>query len=418
MKLEVREDSKNYVCSVVKIGQVFDIEGADRIKRVVVFGSNVVVQNTVKEGDIMLYFVSGTELNEEYCHKNNLFEKAELNQDTTKRGFINSKRRVKAIKLRGVISEGMIMPLNSLSPFCDVSSFKIGDEFTTINGNDLCKKYVVKIKQTPEKGNSEKNKPKNKLKDVLVDNQFRFHYNTAHFIKNAHRFSDEDEVIITRKLHGSSLILSNVLVKKKLSFKERVFKFLGAKIPETEYGVIWSSGKPKSQLPKGVSSESNSWSNVNKGYYTDNIWVRAFSEIGHTLEKGISIFGEIVGRGIQGDKFTYNQEYGIYIYRITLTTETGVVNEFSWEQLKEYCNKYGLNYVQEYFVGKLKELNKGDLVESLKEKYLNKSYPDCEIDEGICIRFRKGDEIFKLKSPKFILMESDEQEREISQIES
>src|SRR5690606_19999371 len=100
MELTVREDSKNYVCSVVKIGQVFDIEGADKIKRVVVFGNNVVVQNSVKEGHIMLYFVSGTELNEEYCHKNNLFEKAELNQDQSKKGFINSKRRVKAIKLR------------------------------------------------------------------------------------------------------------------------------------------------------------------------------------------------------------------------------------------------------------------------------------------------------------------------------
>lgn len=163
MKLEIREDSKNYVCSVVKIDKIFDIEGADRIKRTVVFGNNIVVQNTVKEGDIMLYFVSGTELNEEYCHKNNLFEKEELNYDQTKRGFINSKRRVKALKLRGVISVGLLMPLNSLLPFLEqgsINSLKIGDEFTTINGNDLCKKYVVKIKQTPGKGNSDKNKGK------------------------------------------------------------------------------------------------------------------------------------------------------------------------------------------------------------------------------------------------------------------
>ena len=36
MKLTIKENSKNYVCSVVEIKQVFDIENADNIKKVIV----------------------------------------------------------------------------------------------------------------------------------------------------------------------------------------------------------------------------------------------------------------------------------------------------------------------------------------------------------------------------------------------
>lgn len=54
----------------------------------------------------------------------------------------------------------------------------------------------------------------------------------------------------------------------------------------------------------------------------------------------------------------------------------------------------------------------------LQQKYLNKSYPDCKIDEGICVRIRETDEIFKLKSPNFTKMESDNQENEVEEVES
>jgi hypothetical protein len=79
-----------------------------------------------------------------------------------------------------------------------------------------------------------------------------------------------------------------------------------------------------------------------------------------------------------------------------------------------------VNHVEEYFVGKVKELVVLDesLLDYLQQKYLNKSYPDCKIDEGICIRLRNTDEIFKLKSPNFIKMESDNQENEVEEKES
>ena len=419
MKLSISESSRNYVCSVVEIKDLFPIEGADAIVRTVVNGNNVVVPKTTQVGSKMLYFVSGIKLSADYCRNNNLYDKEENNVDTSKRGFISSKQsRVKAIKLRGVISDGMLMPVISLSYLNIPCTLKIGDEFTDIDSISICEKYVVPVKEVTQGGT--KTPKTNKLKDLILDSQFRFHHETEHFVKHQDKFTQETEIIITRKLHGSSLILSNVLINKNLSLKERVFKFFGAQIPTSEYGIIWSSGKPKGRLPKGIESETNKWETPNPSYYTSDIWAKAYKEIGHSVEKGISIYAEIVGKGIQGDLFTYNQDYGIHIYRITQTSVEGSIVEFSWEQVKKYCEKYGLNHVQEYFVGKVKEMVVCDdsLLGYLQQKYLNKSYSDAKIDEGICIRLRTTDEIFKLKSPNFIKMESDNQENEVEEVES
>ena len=289
---------------------------------------------------------------------------------------------------------------------------KVGDEFTDINGISICEKYFVPVRNSNPGGKAPKQLGNN-IKDIIIENQFRFHTDTEHFVKHLNKFTQESEIIITRKFHGSSLILSNVLINKQLSLKDRLFNFLGAKLPKSEYGIVWSSGKPKSKLPKGIESYSNKWKTSNLNFYTSDIWARAYKELGDKIEKGISIYAEIIGKGIQGEMFTYNQEYGIYIYRITSTNIDGQVYEFSWEQLKEYCNKYNLNYVQEYFVGKIKEITtvNEDLLDNLKYEYLNKSYNDCKVDEGVCIRLRGSEEIFKLKSPAFIKMESDIQEK-------
>jgi hypothetical protein len=53
MKLSIKENSTNYVCTVVEIKDLFPIEGADKIQRCVVNGNDVVVSKDVKLGDIL-----------------------------------------------------------------------------------------------------------------------------------------------------------------------------------------------------------------------------------------------------------------------------------------------------------------------------------------------------------------------------
>ena len=417
MKLSVREDSKNYACTVVEVNQLFEIENSDKLARAVILGNNIVVPKTTVLGEKMLYFVSGTQLSHEYCYRNNLYAEKGTNYDPEATGYIsNRQRRVKALKLRGVISDGMLMPMSSLKPFLEEGSIKalnVGDEFTDINENSLCEKFIVKAPDVKTAAPKERGK-KVKLKDLIIENQFHFHSDTAHFAKNVHKFEANDLVCITRKRHGSSFIVAHVKLHKTLSFVEKLLLKLGVDINTEHYGYVYSSGKPKSQTPKGVVSDQIDWKTTNKSFYEKNdIWAKALAQTKHSLEKGISIYGEITGEGIQGAGYTYGRDYALHVYRITQTGADGHVYEFGWEELKAYCAKYGLEHVEEYYFGKLKDFPyfSDDLLGVLSEQYLNKSYSDCKIDEGICIRnFSKGGEIYKYKSPNFLKVESDEQE--------
>lgn len=426
MKLTVDENSSNYACTVVKIGTPFEIPQSDKIQRVVLLGNNVIVSKAVKEGDLMLYFVAGTQLSEDLCFHNNLYDSPELNKNVEERGYISSRRRlIKALKLRNIISDGMLLPLSALDYLeqgkLDAKGFlKVGDTFTHIGDIEVCQKYIVPVKQSTQ-GSGVKQPKENRMKELLIENQFKFHHQTAHFARNLEQFKLDTQLIITRKYHGSSLILSHVLIHKKLGWVERMLdKF----IPQIKsvYGYVFSSGKPKSCLPKGILVDDFNWNSPTSSFYSADIWRKAYDIHKDKIEKGISLYGEIVGEGIQGADYTYGFQYEIFIYRITQTNVDGITYELSWEAVKNYCNKYGLKYVDEYFVGKVSDFynpvagdeGEFDLLEVLKEKYLDKSYDDCPVDEGVCIRVRDTDKIYKLKSPRFIAGESAELEKGIS----
>jgi len=437
MKLEVKENSKNYACSVVRIGQVFDIEGADNIKRVVVNGNNVVVSKDVKEGETMLYFVSGTQLNEEYCSKNNLYDKAEENYDKDKRGFISFRqRRVKALKLRGVISDGMLMPLTSLLPFLEptsINSLKIGDEFTDINGNSLCEKYIVKIPQ------SQNSKVQKSVKiNRLVDNQFYLHGDTDNFRKNAHKINENDVIGIHYKKHGTSAVIGNVLVNEPLTWKEKLAKFFGVKVNKKKYDIIYSSRKV---IKNGYLNPTQG-----EGFYGEDIWGVVAAEVGPLIPKNWTLYGEILGYTPSGNPIQGKYDYGckpgehkFYVYKISVVNLDGEVIYLSDKQIDEYYEKVGLPFKDTLlFYGvaiDLFENIRHDVNDKVLGRYFNEDFvkclesrfneKDCYMcvnkvpEEGIIIRKESlyEYEAYKLKSKKFLLMESDEQEKEISNIE-
>lgn len=418
MKLKIKETSTNYTCTVVKIEHLFPIENADKIQKCNVLGNDIVVSKDLEINSTMLYFVAGTRLNAEYCKQNNLYSDNTLNVDIEKKGYLSKTGKISCVKLRNVISNGMLMPLDSLTCLgVDVSKLKAGDSFTDIGDVSICEKYEVPIKSNIH-GKNNVLKIKVKLKDLLVQNQFKLHVDTAHFARNLHKFEPTDIIVGTRKFHGSSGISSHVLIRRKLSFIERLLKRFGINIPTTEYGYVYSSGKPKSGLPKGIfNGDKSTWSNTNQSYYNEDYWLKAFNKLKDKLEKGITLYYEIVGVGLQGTDYTYGFEHEMLVYKITQTNVDGITYEFNWQQIKDYCNKYNIKYVTEYFSKEFKHYSTNTL-EILAQEYLNKSYSDCIIDEGICIRNERTNEIFKMKSPKFIKKESDDQDKDIPDIEN
>lgn len=445
IKLELTPGSTNYGAVPTIIEHVYPIPGADNIMRTVIEGNDVIIgKNDTVVGDKVLYFRSGTRLSEEYCRYNNLYDTPENNIDTSKKGYISYKRRrVKAIKLKGIISDGMVMSIASLLKLPSLKNvskiseiFDITTDFNTINDVLICDKYIIPTptESTSIKSKVDKNNINKKMKGLLVDKQFKFHFETSHLGKNIFKINPHDRLVITEKFHGSSVILSRVKTHRKLTFWERVVgKLFKMNILDTEYRGIWSSGKPKSNLPKGI---ENLWQTDVNSYYKTDIWKRCWVDYNYAVEPGITIYGEVCNSNIQKgydySKYTHPntdhpQDYIFVVYRITRTNDVGITDEFSWDKVEQYCQKYDLMTVPVLFAGTPldlmpHEIDMNGLLEFLQLKYLEK--PHCNYcnnkvpNEGICVRrdFPTMD-IWKLKSKLFIKRENDEIDAGITNIE-
>lgn len=429
MKLTIKESSTNYACSVVEIKEKFEIENADAICRVVVDGNNVVVPKTTEVGAIMLYFVAGTKLSADYCKNNNLYDKPEENLDTNKKSFISFRqKRVKALKLRGIISNGMLMPLDSLfSLVPNIANLKVGDEFTDIDNISICEKYIV-----PVKISNSKNKGQQSVKiSRLVENQFYLHGDTSNLRKEIHRLNPNDLIEISYKKHGSSIVIGNVKVKIELTWFEKILKKFKVKLDETKFDIVYSSRKV---IKNGYLNPTQG-----EGFYGEDIWGVVAKEVGHLIPKGFTLYGEILGytpsgSPIQG-KFDYGclpGEHKFYVYKISIVNEDGKVIFLSTKQIEEFCEKVGLSFKDTLmYYGYAKNLYpqldlsnhwRENFLSQLEKDYNEKNCYMCKNkvpEEGIILRIDRLEEYecYKLKSKKFLLMESEEQEQEITNIE-
>ena len=442
MKLTVYDHSVNYTCTVIKLPVKQKVEGLDNLVRVEVFGNSCLIGKDSDPDDLYLFFPAESCLSAEFLSKNNLYRECQLNVDVSKKGFFDQSGRVKAVKFKGVISSGFVIPVASLIElfsFGDThyiqSAIKAGDDFNEIDGVEICRKYVSKGSATPALPGSKadrENKVNNALKDLLIPNQFRFHSDTTHLAKNLHAFTHDDIILISDKWHGSSCILSKVLINKKLNWFQKLLNRLGGKIPTTEYGYVYSSGKPKSSLPKGCVSEDNVDKYLNKGqeYYSSNIWKKAFEDYKHALEDGITIYSELVGFTEGGSAIQKGYDYGcepgqykMVVYRITYTKPNGSVIEFSWQQIKDYCKKYELETVKELYFGQLNNwgVSNSEMSEFMEDFFntIQGRYNMEKIDqycknkvpaEGLVVR-RDGlstYSAYKLKSKKFLAHETED----------
>lgn len=430
--MKIYDNSKNYTATVIELPPKQRVEGLDNLMKVTVFGNDVLVGRDEEPDQLYLFFPSGTQLSQEFCKNNNLFRDAQLNLNPDSKGFFEPNGRVKAIKFKGVISTGFIIPASSLTVNgmnLDFLGLKIGDEFNEINGQLICEKYVRKyLHENAAKGDKVA-KINNRMADLMIPNQFRFHDETSQLARNLHMFKPDDIIAITDKWHGSSCILSKVLINRKLTRWQKLLNWLGGEVPDRKYAYIYSSGKPKSNLPKGIEGE---WINDNTSYYISNIWKRAFDDYKETLEDGISLYGELVGFTEGGSPIQGGYDYGclptkykFVVYRITYTKPDGNVIEFSWQQVKDYCIRRSLEHVQEIYFGKLFDFDEvkfrhhdtetyaDKLMSILSDHYINGDCGHCTNDvpkEGVVVRIDGKDKFnaFKLKSKTFLKQEDEQ----------
>jgi len=357
--------NSNYCGIVCTIEHLVDLPNCDNLRHAIIFGNKVIVTKDVEAGTKGIFFPVGTQMDNAFLFKNNMYSKAEMNEDTNVKGYFGKNGLVRCVKLRGNESEGLFVGMETIKWFMrpEDEELEIGVQFDNINGHEICRKYVVKHQQSSNGFRESKSNRKLKRISRLVDNQFRFHIDTQMLYRNLSKIHRDDLISVTYKIHGTSGISSYILCNRtNLSWFEKLQKKLFNKT-FVDYDYVYASRKV-------VKNEFAYEDRERHDFYGENIWEIANEELKPFLKKGMTFYYEIAGYLKDGGCIQKGYPYGcqpnehkIYIYRITYTNVDGQVFEFSMKQVQDFCKEYGLNAVPLLFYG-------------TAEQYIDKHYPD------------------------------------------
>lgn len=411
---------------------------ADRVQLATCWGSQVVVGLDHVEEELGVYFPSDGQLSHEFTSKNNLYRKSEMNEDTTKQGYFEENRRVRAQTFRGTISDGMWLPIESvlrMQKNPTKHSWKHGDEVSEVDGILICQKYISPetLKQQAKQKEGAKKKAKTSSR------MFKKHYSTDHFVRALPGLDLSEVVTITEKLHGTSARTAFIKIDEESgehSWWENIFLKIG--LPVKAKWIYVNGSRRVDLFPK----KKNKFTQ----FHDPNLRDRAGDVFKDLLYKGETVFYEIVGHEPSGKfimgsgenksvskefakkwgnktQWTYgnkSKEHSIFVYRITMTNEDGKVAEYSWEAVKQRCEDWGIDHVPELWRGRLDEISENyeDVYEYIKKEYSEgkSEVTDEHIKEGVCIRYR--DKSMKLKSDQFKILEDRSKDKGIDMEEA
>ena len=404
----------SYKGYVVEIDNVRKHENADRLNIVNVFGNDVVTSKDVKEGTVMIYFPTDGQLSYDYAYKNNLLRKDK--EGNPMGGYLDpEKRNVRAIKLRGENSDGILLGLGSLRDIISyetLTALEVGDKIDVLDGVEICKKYVPESKVSKEKVGKQNSSGTMSLKKRFP--QFAEHIDTNQFAYNINDFKKGDIVTISLKVHGTSGRTSFALDQRADTLKEKILKFFKVEISK-KYSVI--SGTRRTVL--------NSFEG---GFYGDNEFRKKYHELfDGKLEKGETAYYEIVGwidksKTIMpscdnkklkdknfvktyGEKttFSYGCEKGqsdIFVYRMTKTDEDGNVFEYPTWLAELRCEQMGIKHVP--VLDRFIVTSQEDLMDKVDKYEDGHDLIDPRhIREGIILRIENRDKFKAYKQKNF-----------------
>ena len=333
------------------------------------------------------------------------------------------KRNITALKLRGEMSDGLVMPIETLVKYTDISKLSDGDQITVLNGHEICRKYIPSKRPRQRTGGNGKYANKKELREKEISYPFFLeHVDTQQLAYNQNAFKPGDVCCITLKMHGTSARTANtvqVQKKKRNLILKKVFHLGDKEIKSFKY----ISGTRRTTLR-----------DYNGGFYGDNAFRKKWHDFfKDKLPKGICCYYEIVGY-CNGDKtimgrcsnnlvkdkafkkqygdetvFSYGCDVGendAYIYRMTMTNEDGFVVEVPWDEVQVLADMMGAKCVPtfERFIFTTWE----DLIERV-EKYYDGADPigKTHVREGVVVRIENRPKFtaYKHKNDSFKILE-------------
>lgn len=394
-------ENVNYAATVVQLGDVYALENCDNVEGTMIFGQQAIVGKGTKPGTVGVVFPAETQLSQDYCRANNLYRHKEFNADPAQAGHLEDNRRVRAVKFRKHPSTCLFMPLSSLS-FLGVtdSELSVGMTFDAVDGNEVCRKYARKVRA------ARGNRQAQAARLNRVDTRFiPEHLDSENYFRNDRNIDPETNVVVTHKLHGTSGRWSWAVVSRPLTVVEKVAKFLGAKVQETEFAEIAGSRR-------AIKDPDSPYYKDAQHYYDTDIWVEWRDRLTGKIPKGYVIYGEIVGWTSEGSAIQKNYTYNLpektselYVYRVAHVNADGVVTDLPWDHVVAFCAHRNIRTVPELWRGKHKDFKVADFVDQRFYPAHPHAVPlstDGTVDEGVCVRVdTMTPYILKAKGPKF-----------------
>ena len=347
---------------ITRIKKVNKHSNADRLQIGDCFGNQVIVSLETSEDDLGVYFATDSQIGEEYATENNLVRKKDANGDNIGGYLDGAKRNIRALKLRGEISDGLFMPIKSLEKFTNIDKLNEGDCVDLLDKIIIAQKYIP-VSNKKKVNENIPGKGKKKRFDPIKFPLFEQHIDTKQFAYCKNEFNVGDLITISLKMHGTSGRTSNSIQR---SYKK----------PNLINNTLIRMGiiNPYTQQYKTVSgSRRVTLTEYGGGYYGNNSFRKDYNDsFDGKLKKGETIYYEIVGFTESGqsimsrcdnkktqDKqfikqygketvFSYGcevDENDIYVYRMTMTNEDGDAIEYPTTLVEQRCEEMNVKHV-------------------------------------------------------------------------
>lgn len=406
---------------VVKIAELRKHTNADRLQVATIFGNSVIVGLDTHIGDMGVYFPTDLQLSEEFCKVNDLVRRKDENGNQAGGYLDPNKRNIRTMKLRGEVSDGLYLPITCLAEFTKVSDLAVGDTIDTLNGHEICRKYIPHANTVRRAGAAPDKKAKANFAPTFYE-----HVDTAQLAYNLNAFKAGDIVQLTLKMHGTSGRTGCLpLVHHKQSLFDKIFHRVGKEY--REYGYVTGTRRV-------VLDETH-----DGGYYDDNSFRKEMAKkFEGKLHKGEVCYYEIVAyQGPNGAPIMasgkvppeYKAQYGdvmefsygckaengynneipccdVYVYRMTMVNEDGDIVEYSPAEIRYRCEQIGVKCVPEFETFVIpNDVNAGEYVMRKVEEYYDGADPigKTHVREGVVARIlnRNNFAVYKHKNYLF-----------------
>lgn len=403
---EVR-GNQNYAAEVIRVERLVELPGLDNLRGVPFAGYMALVGKDTAIGSLMVAFVAETQVTDEFAAEHNLYRKSDKNADTAAVGYLEDNRRIRAIKLRGHVSSALLLP-------AWLPTMVEGTVFDTIDGVEICHKYLPPSKGSP----TQPKQPKADRVFGAAAEALPEHPDTAQWLRNADSVPDETHLVLSQKLHGTSVRAVKAEVPVVLNWLARLAKRLGVPVKDTRVAWIVGSRRVIKSVEGSDKESSNHW--YGEG---GDIWSKVMQPFADLIPVGVAIYGEIIG-WVPGTStpiqkgYTYRIPQGyamFYAYRV-------VSNGFDLSDagMREFCRNRGINVVPKLWEGPKEAFDYETWVDKDFHSIWGAGQPEfvyhnepirlaqeSPVDEGVCIRIEGiNPTTYKVKGSAFYLHES------------